>query len=136
MGRGKGKGGSVMREILLRAWLWSDNHTNDQWISSEKGMIRFWEALFSWGAHKEMCEFTGFHENLDGTGERLWEDDEVECKDAFGNKAIGVIKLIDGCWEVAFDKVTFGKGCREYLKCFIANYAIKRLGSIHDKEAV
>ena len=45
------------REIKFRAFLWSDEHTNDQMIfSDEIGMLNFWSNYLHWQDKKAIKE--------------------------------------------------------------------------------
>lgn len=62
-----------MRDIKFRAYLWSDRHTNDQWVYSDKdGMEKFWREVRLWQAHKEIMEFTGLR---DKNNKDIYESD-------------------------------------------------------------
>lgn len=64
-----------MREIKFRAYLWSNKHTNDQWVDYSMGIIGFWENFTNWMAHKEIMQFTGL---LDKQGKEIYEGDITE----------------------------------------------------------
>lgn len=59
----------------------------------------------------------------DKNNKELYEDDIVDCGFADGHHEIGVVKFIDGCFDVVF---SWG---RDYVKCFIINHAIEIIGN-------
>jgi len=79
------------RQVKFRAYLWSDKHTNDQWIYWEDGVINFWNAYLHWEADKSLMQFTGL---LDKQSKEIYEADIL--KTSTGNYP--VIWDNDGLW--------------------------------------
>jgi hypothetical protein len=83
-------------------------------------------------------EFTGLN---DSSGVEIYEGDKVKIKYALnGSDAIGIIKLIDGCWNVSFREFEKRPFCpssqvyrnQDYLKMFLANgNKINVIGNIY-----
>jgi hypothetical protein len=76
-----------------------------------------------------------FTEHVDNKGVEIWDGDRVKVWDAVGKSWTGVVRFIDGCWEVSYDEPQWDRGMelnrtRLYLKCFTINHAIEVIGNI------
>lgn len=83
-----------MKEIEFRAYLWSDEHTNDQWLNWEDGVISFWGNYLHWKGHKELMQYTGL---LDRRGKKMYKGDIVR---DYSEAQMGV-------GEIIFDRGAF-----------------------------
>lgn len=116
-----------------------DNQYNDDLFLSPKNiMIEIDPATVG--------QFTGEYERLGHKGKKIYENDIVEISTLginYEGKTIrGVVKLVDGCFEVEFSQPVYDihDKCyrnRLYVKCFVVNSAIKVIGNVSDllKEA-
>lgn len=88
-------------------------------------------------------QFTGEHEELGHKGKEIYENDVVEINTLginYESKIIrGVVKFVDGCFEVEFSEPVYDIGLktyrqRLYVKCFVVNRAIRIIGNIYEPE--
>lgn len=74
--------------------------------------------------------FTGF---IDNNKKEIYEWDIVKVKNSTGKIIKGVVKFIDGCFDIEFLDFIWINGIykkRDYLKCWIVNYAVEIIGNI------
>ena len=79
-----------------------------------------------------LMQFTG---KKDSEGKEIYEEDVVDVLLADSRQVKGVIKFIDGCFDIDFMAIIrrYGQD-RDYLKCYTVNHAVKIMGNIYENE--
>jgi hypothetical protein len=74
--------------------------------------------------------YTGLNDRDDV---EIYEHDICECTNARGEKFFCEIQFVDGCFELhSFaGKLSGPNPQRDYLKCLVANHAVKVVGNLH-----
>ena len=115
----------MSREIKFRAW-----HKEDkQFIGFHTYGFCMWEngQIYVDGMNVtnrvELDQFTGLK---DRNGKDIYEGDGVKVFMVDHGYWLGVVKFIDGCFEIQFDAT------RDYLKCYTCNHAVEIVGNIHE----
>lgn len=80
----------------------------------------------------EVVDYTGFKDN---NGQELYEKDKARCEFSSGEIREGVIEFNGGCFEVVF-RVCDGFVQQDYLRNFIKNHKVERIGSALEKVKV
>lgn len=78
-----------------------------------------------------ITQFTGF---LDINEKEIYEHDIVKVKNATGKMIKGIIKFVDGCFDIEFlnpIKINNIYKKKDYLKCWIINYVVEIIGNIY-----
>ena len=110
---------------------------HDKWGWAEPDDIDIWGdgSVYVTYRHEDgdkICNYTEKTKELhvmdysglnDQNYKEIYENHIVKCTYADGSHEIGVVRFIDGCFDILF-----GKG-RDYLKCFTINHAEEIIGN-------
>lgn len=99
--------------------------------------------LWGYTQKTKWLQFSGMYDSTEyggGKGNKIFEHDTVKVRLAGGSEtAIGIVKIVDGCFDVQFDNPVYDKPTqsfrdRIYVKSFVVNHAITVIGNIHEDD--